>query len=1080
MKCPNCQTENREGANFCTRCGTPLALVCGVCHTPAEEGDVYCANCGAHLQLGAVPAGKGEPRPMAVRKPAAPAAAEGEGGMNAERKNVTVLFGDLSGFTAMSEKLDPEEVTTIMNACLSMMGDVVVSYEGYIDKFIGDCIMALFGAPVSHENDPELAIRAALEMSKKVADFNKTLPIKLEKPLALHIGINTGLVVAGKMGSDSRMDYTVMGDTVNLASRLESKAERGQVFISAYTYRQVKNLFEFIEHDPVEVKGKRDPVAVYEVVRALEDSEIRGAAFAEVPLVGRESEVETLAACAERLHDGEGQAVFLVSDPGFGKSRVQVELKRRFDPGTVQLIEGRCHSYGRNTPYQTFIDLFKHLCAIDSDDLSETVAQKLEDGLPLLLGEEKAMLSDPARKALALVGRLLDVDLAKRYDVPLEEMSPQELHTATIRSLAWTFAAMGRRHPVVLSLEDLHYADTASVEVVAGLIQEAVSAPLMLLLLLRPEKGSPSAKLLPLARRLLGDRAIEVTFERLTRSDCEALVKHLLEATELPKELLELVGSRSDGNPLFLQEIVRSLLDVGAIEKSEGKVKIVKKLDEVTIPSSITGLIMARYDQLEPDLRELLAKAAVVGPTFSRQLIALLVGESGLDAKLDTLMAGEMIFESQSFPDVEYAFHTTYIQEAVYDTLLLKRRQALHKEVAEAIRTLFGERLQDQVEALAHHYLEARELAEAYTFLVRSGMKAKNAFANESAARFLRRAIDVGADLENPEPPLAELEKALSQVLELLGEMDGAIEAWKAVIATVEEPTEKADAMRNIGRIEEKRGAKEVAIQVYEEALALIKDQPESEEYGMLLMNLSWVLNRFRRIEEAVEKAKEALALFEKHETKEHVALCCNNLAVFYENLEEYDTALEYNMRSLDLFTKLGHRRQIGNVQLSLGYLYSKRGEMEKALEFFGKSAEAMDRIGNRVGSATALLAKGRNYADLECFEEAEIALLTALHSFRELEMDRRVVATQVSLVGVLLDKKDLKSAGEQLESAWKTAEANDFTSDMGKIARLRGRYYRLDGKEKESEEHYGKAVEIFNGLGRERDVKSVEREWKG
>ena len=244
MKCLSCNHENRENVNFCTNCGLSLILTCPQCHTLAFKNDVYCANCGSRLPSGeAAQASVSETSLQTTGIQAQPhqlLPSEEKSSHYSERKTVTVLFADISGFTAMSEKLDPEEVTTLMNTCFQIMGDTVIEYEGYIDKFIGDCIMAIFGAPITHENDPELALRAALDMNKKIQEFNKELPVTLEKPISLHIGINTGVVIAGDMGSDARMDYTVMGDTVNLASRLESKAVHGQIFISAYTYNQTK------------------------------------------------------------------------------------------------------------------------------------------------------------------------------------------------------------------------------------------------------------------------------------------------------------------------------------------------------------------------------------------------------------------------------------------------------------------------------------------------------------------------------------------------------------------------------------------------------------------------------------------------------------------------------------------------------------------------------------------------------------------------------------------------------------------------------------------------------------------------
>jgi len=1081
MKCSVCNNDNLEDARFCSKCGNALISTCYSCHTPAGKDDIYCRICGLRLPTTNLKISENIVSSGALTPLINTTQSSKEINTHSERKTVTVLFGDISGFTAMSEKLDPEEVTTIMNKCLSMMGDVVLSYEGYIDKYIGDCIMAIFGAPITHENDPELAIRAALEMSKKINDFNKDLPIKLEKPLALHIGINTGIVVAGKMGSDSKMDYTVMGDTVNLASRLESQAVRGQTFISAYTYNLTKNLFEFIPHDPVVVKGKRDPVAVYEVVRVLNETEIKGKSSLNIPLIGRERELKLLSDCADRLFKKEGQIIFLISDPGFGKSRIHIELKKRFEHGDVQVIEGRCHSYGRHTPYHTFIDLFKHLCAIDSDDLSDTIKEKLVSGIPLLLGEDKDVLSNEARKAIVLIGKLFEINLSEDFNISINEMSSQELSTATILAIRWIFETISKQKPIVISLEDLHNADTASVEVVASLINSVKSSAIMLLLLLRPDKNVPSAKLIPISKRILGDRTIEISFDRMTRNDSESFIKYFLGIEELPKEILEFVGSRSNGNPLFLQEIVHSLLDNGAIEKTEdATIKILKKLENVSVPSSITGLIMARFDKFPSELHETLTKAAVVGVSFSRSILSALIGDNNLDEKLSALVEAEMIFESQTFPDIEYSFHTSFIQEAIYDTLLLKRRHKLHLEVAQAIIQLYGNRVSEHVETLAMHYLEGGDIPNAFKFIVKSGLKSKEVFSNENAAKFLKQAIDLGIQMENPEPSIADIYKSYSEVLELLGDMEGAISAWKNIIDLSDEALSKANSMRNIGRIEEKRGLKDNAIKIYEEAIELIKDKSESIEYALLQMNLSWVLNRYRKVDEAIKIALEALQLLEKHNIKEHIALCCNNLAVFYEAIEEFDLALDYNLRSLNIFKELKLRRQIGNVELSLGYLRTKRNEMDEALDHFTKSADAMDRIGNRIGSATALLAKGRCYSDIKRYDEAEIALLSALRNFRELEILKRVVATQISLASVLLDKKDTQSAHEQIDDAISTVIDDNNKSDLAKLKRLSARAFRQNGKEQESDKNYEDAYGLFIELGREKDAKATQREWKG
>jgi len=1076
MICPECNAENRDDANFCTQCGTILQYVCDRCFTIAQKGDVYCSKCGSRLLSSDT---------INIEKSDFPAknfqnvvASSQENRVSSERKNVTVLFADLTGFTAMSEKLDPEEVTTIMNTCLDIMGKSIQEYEGYIDKFIGDAVMAIFGAPITHENDPELAIRAALQMRNRIAEFNKSLPIKLEKPLSLHIGINTGLVIAGNMGSDKKMDYTVMGDTVNLSSRLESKASAGKIFISAYTYNLTKYLFEFIELEPVEVKGKKDPVAVYEVVRELKDSEIKNSVQYELPLVGRENEIKVLAQSASILQDGDGQVIFLVSDPGFGKSRVRSEAKKYFNETIkeIEFIEGVCHSYAKNSPYKLFVDIFKKMCDIGSDDLSDTMAQKLEETLVFLLHEDKNLLSEETKESIVFIGKLLDIHLEEQYNIEYSQMLPQEVNASTIRSISWVFATISRHRVVVLSLEDLQYADTASIEVIIALINYAKDEKIVLILTHRPERKSVASKLEPYARRVLGDRVHVVNFDRLTRRDSEELVKLILEVKELPKELVEFIGTRSNGNPLFIQEIIHSLIDNSFISVQDDRVSIEQNLSKIEIPNSINGLILARLDKLPKSARELTIHASVIGPTFSKKLIENVMQNRKIDQEIETLIESDIIFESQSFPDVEFTFHTTFIQEAIYETLLLKRRKELHLIIAKSLESIYAERKNDYIEALADHYFQGGDLNNAFNYFVQSGLKAKANFSNDNAAKFFKKSIEISENIGDMQPSSETLKEYYSEVLELQGNLDMAIESWQNVMQTSTEQLVRANALRNIGRIEEKRGAKSVALQMYEKALEAAKEFPQSIEYALILMNYSWVLNRFNKSKEALENAKVALNIFEKLDAKEHIALCSNNIAVFYESLGELDSALEFNQKSIAMFKELHNRRQIGNVELSMGYLLTKRAEPQIALQHFENSIEAMHRIGNRVGSATAQLAKGRCYFDMKRYDEAELSMLSALKEFKEIGIDKKVIATQISIIKVLIAKSDINGAQNHLENSMDIARKNGYDSDIGKLYALQAELFLDTKKGDDAMDAYRSAEEIFSKLGRKKDAQNIRK----
>ena len=1077
MNCSACSFSNREGVHYCTRCGTPLVLVCLRCHTPAQEGDQFCGACGNRMiQLaGSAPLPVLAPA-LAAPAIAAPAPGPAAAPFESERKNVTVLFADIAGFTAMSEKLDPEDVTNLMNGCLRMLADVVVRYEGYVDKFIGDCVMAIFGAPIAHENHPELAVRAALAMHKEMEEYNKKLPAKIDKKLALHTGINSGMVIAGGVGSDMKMEYTVMGDTVNLASRLESIAKDGQIFVSGYTYNLTRNLFEFLRHEPIKVKGKQAPVAVYEVLKAKTQAaqDVKTSDTAP-PLVGRSSEIDILQKCARALMAGHGQAVFLISEPGIGKSRVQLELKNRFKPGEIQIIEGTCRSFSRSTSYAVFGEIFKQLFTIDADDLSEAVRDKLVKNLPLLLKLDAEALTPEAREAIVHIGSILGLQLGDEYDVAVDQMEAQEIKASIFRSVAWFYRQLAKHKPLMLVLENLHHADTTSIELIAFLFEAVRQDPVMLVLLMRPMREHPSAKLPPIAKKVLDDRATEISFSRLSDPECDQLLRHLLKVERVPTAILAMVRSRADGNPLYIEEIARSLLDDGIVARGDdGSLRLIRDLDQVAIPGSIQGLVMARIDKLPAALKDVLQIAAVLGPTFKHELLKRVAKADDLEARLAQLIELGIVFESKSFPEIEYSFRNVLTQEAIYSTLLLKRQKELHAQIAAEIEALYASRLDDQVELLAQHYDGAADYPRAYAYLVKSGMKAKAAYSNQDAASYFIHAIEIAERMERP-ADLAAVRIALSEVQELQGDMEAAIGTLQAATELIGDEVRRADVLRNIGRIEEKRGSAMKASEMYGAALEILRNHPDAVETGMLYMNQSWVMNRMRRYDLAIETAMKAVKIFEAHHAVDKIAYAFNNLGVIYEHKGDFDKAYEFNKKSLDLFAEQGNKRQMGNLFLSLGYLYNKKKELDVALDFFEQSFQTMDRIGNRFGAGTALMSKGRCYVDLNRLDDAEATLAQALRIHRELDLKRKVVANELALGNVLLRKNDLMGARKHAEGAYALAEQESYASDQARACRLQADLAHREGGDPTPK--LREAIGLLEGIGRAEEAAQIAKQ---
>ncbi|MBF0589192.1 MAG: tetratricopeptide repeat protein [Magnetococcales bacterium] len=1084
MQCPSCASENRESVRYCTHCAAPLFLFCIKCSFPAAQEDRFCGGCGSPLLhlLAQPPEGAmatvGQSAmlsPMGSQPARNIQDGSGSPSMESERKNVTVLFADISGFTSMSEKLDPEEVTNIMNACLKLLADCVIRYEGYVDKFIGDCIMAIFGAPITHENDPELAVRAALDMNREMEEFNKHLPVKLEKPLTLHTGINTGVVIAGGVGSDQKMQYTVMGDTVNLAARLESIAHDGQVFVSSYTHNLTRNFFEFVRLDPILVKGKKDPVAVYEVVRAKSLREqSRHDSRIVAPIVGRQHEIDALVGCVQRLSEGQGQVVFLISDPGIGKSRVQQEVKSQFKNFEIQVIEGTCRSFSRTTSYYLFLELLQQLFSLDPDDMEAAMADKIARNLPLLLGLDSNDLSTEAKEAIVFFGGVMGVQFDDSYGIRIEQMDAQELKISTFRAFRWFFHQLALTKPLLLVLENLHHADATSIELIGYLFEYLNEKPIMLLLVMRPVKDHPSAKLVPIASKRLGEHSLEITFERLTESECDQMARHLLETEQVPMPILELIRARADGNPMYIEEIIRSLVDDGVIEKNEAQeIQIVRPLEEVAIPSSIHGLIIARIDKLQNDLKEALHTAAVIGPVFTLELLQRVVPVRNLDEKLGQLVEMGMIFESKSFPSIEYSFRNILTQEAIYSTLTHKKRKELHGGVAAEIESFYESRLEDHFEELAQHFLQAGDKRQAFLYEGRCGFKAKTNYANQDAAFHLKRALNLATELDEPED-IKPYAIALSEVLELSGDIPGAIVARQSIIQSLEDPERKADHLRVVGKMQEKRGQPKLALEAYDEAFRLLEYHPDTVSVARVLMNQSWILNRLGKTETAVKKGTRALEIFELHEAREEEALACNNLGVFYEYLGELERSLGFNLRSLKIFKEVGNRRQTGNLYLSLGFAHYKMNDYPKALEYFTKAHKVTCRIGNLYGIGTALTNKGRTLVHMDRLDEAEEALLEALSVHRRLDLRRKTIANEWLLVSFYLDRGDVRAAREHLDGARRMVKAQDDPLDMAKTLWLEASLLQREGKK--PDDRFEEAMALYRENGKEALADEVQQ----
>ena len=684
-----------------------------------------------------------------------------------ERKLVTILFADVSGFTALSEKLDPERVRELINACFDWLVPIVQKYDGTIDKFIGDEIMALFGAPIAHEDDAERALRAALEMLKAMVAFNHSN----ETELGLHLGINTGLVVAGEIGGHDRRDYSVMGDAVNVAARLEDASSVGEIFIGPATYRLTQRLFDFEAVPPLTLKGKEAPLEAYRVVgvKAAPES-VRGIEGLRAPLVGRDEELGEIRDALADLQHGRGSVVAIMGEAGLGKSRLIAET-RNLLPHNITWAEGRALSYTSGISYWLAREIVLSLLNLKAQAAQSEIAAALRNTLNGQSG------------FYPLLARLLELPMDAVAEEQVKFLSSEVLRSRILEALQGFVATRAKREPLVLIWEDLHWCDPSSWEVLETLLPLSNDVPILILCVTRLEDNR-LPEMLQRCAAICVRRTIHLS--PLSRDESQVLVQRLLKVENLPHRTRELILNRAEGNPFFVEELLRSLIDAGLIVLREGRALAAQEIEGVEIPETLHGVLAARIDRLAPENKQTLQRAAVIGRIFQQRVLACICDQRArqkLDTALRELQHREFIqsreqpaSETAALEHDEFIFKHAITHDVAYGSILLAHRRELHRQIAEVIETLFPARLDEFSPTLGYHFDRAEAPERAIFYLARAAERAKATFANAEAIAFYQSAIRQTQRMgeEQFRQSAAELNEGLSDVLTLAAEHDDA------------------------------------------------------------------------------------------------------------------------------------------------------------------------------------------------------------------------------------------------------------------------------------------------------------------
>jgi adenylate cyclase len=985
--CSACGGENADEMRFCGHCGTKRAEA-------RPQADPGVQEALRSFVAGAV----------------ADQLVETGGRLPEERRLITALFADVSGFTALADRLDPEQLTEVIDPVISALSSIVGRYDGYVEKFAGDALLALFGAPISHEDDADRALLVALEMHRELARLCNELPMKPE--LTLHAGINSGHGIARILGSESRTDYGVLGDSVILAQRLESSAPAGETYVSETTVGLTRGRFEFEPVGDLTLKGKSEPVPAWRLVGERRAPEVRRR-----PLIGREYELSAALTPVRSLSSGRGGVLAVVGEPGIGKSRLTDEI-RAHAAVHGRWLHARCLSYGSGLAYWPYADLLRRVTGILPEDDPETGVRKLAAAIP-----ETA--------AQPYFAKLLGLPIAEPDVVALEpEGFRRGLHDAFT---SW-LRGMTDDEPITFALEDFHWIDASSIELTAELVRMTKERPLLLCLIARPDAVERIDEIAP--------ERTSVVLEPFGEDSIRALVESVLEGTA-PRELVAFVAGRTGGNPFFIEEMVRSMREAEALARDDGGWRIRPGWDARTVPESVEEVLSARFDLLPRPAAALVQTASVIGRRVALPLLHAVTGEGKLEERLDGLVASGFFDRSVEAGVETVVFHHALVQDVAYSRLLRRRRRELHLKVAEVAETLYGAG-EDTIDLLARHlYLgEAGEKAVAY--LLRAAERSKRLYANKEAILHLSRALELDSGD-------AEIRLDLADLTELIGDYDQAlrlytesrdaandVRAWRGITSTLRKQGEYERALEVVDtafHTEALMGADlaplwleqgwtlsvaghfEQAIDVLTAGVTAVGERVDAT-VGHMLLRLARAKTVTGRVGEALDDAFRAEQIFSELEDLRGLVTSYRIAGDTYRQLQRLDESAATFRRALELAERVGSAEEIGASLGGLGLVEMQRGALDEAVACHRRAIEEFERVGHVGGTAQSYANLAWALSQAGEFEEALTYCQKALDLARSIGHSLVVADVTDTMASVKLGQGDYPAAGEWAENA--------------------------------------------------------------
>jgi class 3 adenylate cyclase/tetratricopeptide (TPR) repeat protein len=905
------------------------------------------------------------------------------------------MFADLSGSTTLGERLDPEDLRRILASYFGVLSRQIQRHGGTVDKYIGDAVMAVFGAPVAHDDDAARAVSTALAMHDAIARLNDDLEREYGARLALRIGINTGEVVAGLLSGDVQGAYTVVGDTVNTAQRFESNAPLGGILVSETTWHLTRRSFDFEPTAPLILKGKAEPQRAYRVLRRRnEEIELPG-----TPLIGRQAELERLRSAQLSADDGRGRLLHLVGDAGVGKSRLIQEFRRGL-PAQIRQLVGRCVSFEMDTPFALIARLLRQAVRLQPGDDAVAARAAIEWAIT-------AMGGAPEEGVTAL---LLDV-LGYGEDSAVDPHTRRRVLLSTMRRLLGAFA---QRSSLLVVAEDTHWADTASTELLAEVARDVSGMRCLIVTTSRPGWSPPW-------------QSDVVDVEALLEEGARGLIEAAF-GGPVDDTLAATILARTGGNPFFIEEVVKSLRETEALAEHNGRVAAKAG---ASVPATVQEVLGARIDRLPPAAKRVLQPAAVCGRVFPARLLEQLVPDQSLAESLALLERENFLLAQTTQPERVYVFRHALIQEVAYQRQLHSQRRTTHGAIGEAIETIYAERLDDLIDMLAFHYSRSENDSKARQYLLRAGQRAQRLYARDEALSSFTAALERSGD--DPAARAAALE-GIGDVQRLAGQYAEALASYGGALEVrgPNEHVERANLLRKSGTVHQLQGNSEAALEAFRSALADLPPEAHRERALVLIEvgDLRWRQGRF---DDAIDSLWQAIAHAEKSGADDARADALKHLGTVHVLKSDTAQALAFYDQSLALYKERGDLLGQANVFSNIGVVHRRDGRYGEAVAAHTRALAIREKISDPRGQADSY----NNLAQIELgrgnLDRAQSYYQAALDGWGSIGYAQGVAIASTGLGKAALERGDLANGRRHLAEAlqgWEQLGSRTYLSE--------------------------------------------------